>query len=394
LDLDSDGDGCSDAREAGTTTSSTANFAFTGNVGTNGLDNTLETVADNGIYSGTYTYYFSNNSLVNACTDTDSDGIMDVKDLDDDNDGVTDCAEGTTKPFDFSVNALFSNRNVDAAGIAQFSSSQSLPTTQEVGPPAGDANGNISLRLNAGVGPKTSYNLAFSIPTGVMVTSNGLSINGFLTNDEYHEFNTNGVRMMVFDPANELELWNGTAWVAMPANYAGTTIRWRPKVNGTKFYFLIPDVTTFNWTYFNNTASTANGTTINISRACIEQDTDGDGKPNNLDLDSDGDGCADAIEAGSSTTATSTSVYPTGADANNNGLLTTYENSTVGLEGFTNYTSTYDPNALSFNVALCRDFDLDGIVDTDDIDDDNDGILDVVESPSCFFKNNDWNRFR
>ena len=391
LDLDSDGDGCSDAKEAGTTTSTTAAFAFTGTMGTNGLDNTLETVADNGIYTGTYTYYFANNTLVNGCTDTDSDGIFDVKDIDDDNDGVTDCAEGITKPFNFAAPALFTNRNVDEAGIAQFSSYQAIPFSSQLLLPSGDANGNISLQLPAGVGVNTNYNLAFSIPTGVMVSSKGISISGYLTNDEYHEFNAGGVRMMVYDPANELDLWTGTAWIDMPDNFAGTTIRWRPKVNGTNFYFLIPDVTNFSWKYFNNNAVNQNGTTINISRACIEQDTDGDGKPNNLDLDSDADGCADATEAGSSTTATSTTVYPTGADANANGLLTTYENPTVGLEGFNNYTSTYNSNALSLNLALCRDFDNDGILDINDIDDDNDGVLDVVESPSCFFIKNNWN---
>jgi hypothetical protein len=315
---------------------------------------------------------------------------MDVKDLDDDNDGVTDCSEGITKPFNFSAPALFTNRNVDTDGLVQFSSSQILTGAQQLGTPIGDANGNIGVAVNAGVGQQTSYNLAFTLPTGVMVSSKGISVSGYLTIDEYHEFNANGVRMMVFDPANELDLWTGTAWIDMPDNFAGTTIRWKPKTtNVSKFYFLIPEVTNFNWKYFNNTGGSANGTTINISRACIEQDTDDDGIPNNLDLDSDGDGCADAIESGSSTTATSTTVYPTGQDANTNGLLTNYESST--LEGFNNYTSTYDPDALSVNVALCRDFDLDGIIDIDDIDDDNDGILDVVESPACFFKNSDWN---
>jgi hypothetical protein len=119
-------------------------------------------------------------------------------------------------------------------------------------------------------------------------------------------------------------------------------------------------------------------------------DLDNDGKLNHLDLDSDGDGCADAIEAGSSTTATSTSVFPIGADDNNNGLLDNYESTT--LTGFTNYTSTYDPNALSIHISFCRDSDNDGIFDIDDLDDDNDGILDVVESPSCFFLNTDWNQ--
>lgn len=186
----------------------------------------------------------------------------------------------------------------------------------------------------------------------------------------------------VFDPAAELELWSGTAWGPMPANYSGTTIRWRPKANGTKFYFLIENVTLLSWKFFNNNATSANGTTINISRACIEQDTDGDNIPNHLDLDSDGDLCADAIEAGSSVIATSTTVYPTGTDTNTNGLLPNYEST---LEGFINYYSTYDPNALSTNVAFCRDFDGDGLLDINDIDDDNDGTLDVVESPSCFY---------
>ncbi len=389
LDLDADGDGCSDAFEAGTTTNTTADFAFTGTMGANGLDNSLETTTDNGIYTGSYTYYFANSALVNACTDTDGDGIYDVKDIDDDNDGVNDCAEGITKPLNFATPAIFTDRNVDEAGTIQFSSENVLTGTQQLNAPGGDANGNISLAVKAGIGMQTGYNLSFTVPTSIRIGSKGISIGGYLTNDEYHEFNAGGQTMMVYDPANELDLWNGTAWIDMPDNFAGTTIRWRPKVNGTKFYFLIPDVTLFNWKFFNNHATFTNGTTINISRACIEQDTDGDGKVNNLDLDSDGDGCSDATEAGSSTTATSTTVYPTGADANTNGLLNTYENATLAT--FPNYTSTYDPDALSTNLAFCRDFDNDGILDINDVDDDNDGTLDVVESPACFFIKTDWN---
>ena len=51
LDLDSDGDGCSDAYEAKTTTSTTTDFQYASNLsyGTNGFLNTLETTADNGI---------------------------------------------------------------------------------------------------------------------------------------------------------------------------------------------------------------------------------------------------------------------------------------------------------------------------------------------------------
>jgi hypothetical protein len=59
LDLDSDNDGCSDAYEAGATTATTANYVFAGPYGNNGLANSKETIADNGIinYSSTYSDY-------------------------------------------------------------------------------------------------------------------------------------------------------------------------------------------------------------------------------------------------------------------------------------------------------------------------------------------------
>jgi hypothetical protein len=94
LDLDSDADGCSDAFEAGTTSDKTASFAHpTAGVGTNGLLNSLETVADNGIFNGTYTYDNAVDPTEIACTETDGDGVIDIIDLDDDNDGILDANE-------------------------------------------------------------------------------------------------------------------------------------------------------------------------------------------------------------------------------------------------------------------------------------------------------------
>ena len=129
-------------------------------------------------------------------------------------------------------------------------------------------------------------------------------------------------------------------------------------------------------------AATAGGggaTEIYFKDNSCSWDIDNDGKINSLDLDSDGDGCADAIEAGSSTTATSTTTFPTGDDANRNGLLTTYEGTTAGT---VNYTSTYTTYALSNTINACLDTDADGIKNVVDIDDDNDGVLDLVEQ-SC-----------
>jgi hypothetical protein len=97
LDLDSDGDGCSDALEAGTSTSTTANYKFTGGAadfGSNGFYNALEkNNAESNLYKGLYTYYYATNNTLNTCLDSDGDGTNDINDLDDDNDGVLDYLE-------------------------------------------------------------------------------------------------------------------------------------------------------------------------------------------------------------------------------------------------------------------------------------------------------------
>ena len=46
-----------------------------------------------GIYNGYYPYDFAINSTVKACLDSDTDGVPDVSDLDDDNDGILDAIE-------------------------------------------------------------------------------------------------------------------------------------------------------------------------------------------------------------------------------------------------------------------------------------------------------------
>ncbi|MBK8722683.1 MAG: hypothetical protein IPL95_10565 [Saprospiraceae bacterium] len=41
----------------------------------------------------------------------------------------------------------------------------------------------------------------------------------------------------------------------------------------------------------------------------------------------------------------------------------------------------YNAFALSATLNLCKDSDGDGVVDVNDLDDDNDGVLDAIESP-------------
>ena len=80
------------------------------------------------------------------------------------------------------------------------------------------------------------------------------------------------------------------------------------------------------------------------------EDADADGVPNQYDLDSDIDGLADIIEAGAT-------------DVDHNGVIDDDENSPV---------RTY--------TTLVPDFDNDGQPDFLDIDSDQDGLYDLVES--------------
>ena len=98
VDLDSDGDSCPDAIEEGTaalgtTAYSASSFLNATTTGANGFANNLETATESGIYSGTYKYIRAVLSTLNACLDTDGDGVPNLDDIDDDNDGITDLRE-------------------------------------------------------------------------------------------------------------------------------------------------------------------------------------------------------------------------------------------------------------------------------------------------------------
>ncbi len=86
-------------------------------------------------------------------------------------------------------------------------------------------------------------------------------------------------------------------------------------------------------------------------------DSDGDGVFDSLDLDSDGDGISDLLES-------------RGIDADNNGLVDNFID--INADG-------YD-DTLAGMVLIDLDTDADGVADRLDLDSDNDGLSDVIES--------------
>ncbi len=106
--------------------------------------------------------------------------------------------------------------------------------------------------------------------------------------------------------------------------------------------------------------------TLNVAGACTNLDTDGDGIPDYFDKDSDNDGIPDVIEAG-------------GVDANGDGIIDNYCD-TDG-DGFSQNVDANNTGAAGSGVGLgAPDFDGDGVPNSIDLDSDNDGIPDLVES--------------
>jgi alpha-tubulin suppressor-like RCC1 family protein len=364
LDLDSDGDNCSDAKEAGTTTSATINYAHPAPHGTNGFANALETTVDNGVYNGTYTYNVATSNALNGCLDTDNDGVGNLFDLDDDNDGVLDTVEENCSIITTSKTGLIITK----------------PATI-----------NYSYNSNA------ITNLIDGVDNNVYVAH---TPTGTLSNSPWFNFEFPTPKALTY---LEIGHYSGQYLFSLSSTYkiqgSSDNTNWTD-VTGTLTYNNIATATSGGLS--SNNSNIANfesnrtaykyyriygisgaagagwATEIYFKEAYCVTDIDNDGIPNSLDLDSDGDGCSDAKEAGSSTTAISTSLYPTGTDNNRNGLLNNYEGITAGT---ISYTSTYTSYGLNANLNACVDTDSDGVGDLIDLDDDNDGVLDVVECP-------------
>ncbi|CAN1578581.1 Bacterial TSP3 repeat [Spirosomataceae bacterium] len=362
LDLDSDGDGCNDAKESGTATSTTSTAGVVASpYGANGFANSLETTTDNGIYTGTYTYINAMSNTINACLDTDSDGIVDIIDLDDDNDGVLDVKEQsctltsmskTGITVTSSVNWTFQNAPTGLNALVDGTLVQQIYPTD--------------VSLNG----KTIFQ--FNLPSPKLLTlielANNANQTPFIAGGTYKIQGSND---------------GGTTWIDIVASQVvANTAPILATTNSIKFD--MPN-NVYPYLAYRIYGISISGQANWAQEAyfgelvCTEFDTDNDGISNRLDLDSDGDGCNDAKESGTATSTTSTAgvvASPYGTNGFANSLETTTDN---GI-----YTGTYTYiNAMSNTINACLDTDGDGIVDIIDLDDDNDGILDVIEMPSC-----------
>ncbi|SFM14391.1 Ig-like domain-containing protein [Marinobacter zhejiangensis] len=321
LDLDSDNDGLLDLVESGlgaaliaTLDADSDGVIDAGNpFGTNGLSDDVETATD----SATLNY---------TVVDTDGDTVYDFRDLDSDNDGITDVVEsgGSDPDNDGQLGGGDEGGSVDENGI---------PSGGPVSPKNDDGDGEPNYR-----DPDSDND---GIPD---VTEAGGEDQG-----------------------------DGTAGPGDPGN--GGLPGGTPLIPKDSDGDGIPD-------YQDNTDSDGDGTpdTADLDDDndgipdSVEGngavDTDGDGIPDSLDLDSDNDGLLDLVESGLD------AILIGLLDSNSDGVIDV--GNPFGANGLSDDVETSaDSNVLFYTVA---DTDGDAVYDFRDLDSDNDGITDVVES--------------
>ena len=382
IDTDADDDGLLDNTEAGLT--------LTGIYGNNGLDNAYDNGDNyldvNGSFDTTQTDNFpdEDGDVLNAgdvdyrddtfTIDNDGDNISDEADLDDDNDGIVDLIEfGTCS----SNNGILNWDNEYAAGDTVITNGDDPITTN---PSVPNANLTITLSRTSNVNSESNYRINDATTTNSSYNLNQAASSNALSR---HTFNFSapvfGATFTIYDvnqdvatiAADKVQViitkQDGTNYTLIPANYTvgatntylGTNTFQGTGTGASNVVINSIDewITQIQIVYENEgTGSLTDFQNIAIGNIayCTPVDTDGDGVFDFRDLDADNDGIPDNIEAQS----TQGYIPPTG------------NYSLFGID------LAYDTGITPENT------DGDSEPDYLDLDSDNEGAFDIVESGS------------
>jgi len=303
-----------------------------------GCSSTVTTLTLNAVTAGT----------VGGTTDADDfdgDGVNNLCDLDDDNDGVLDTEEYGCTFVRLTPTILgITSSGTAQSGTAQIGTSLGLANDSDFIVNYIDANFNSATNANSLYVDETTPNSVFTITTTsktFLRLTHGASISttdgiDYFTVPNTTQFPFTGTLNTGFidvsTPPNTL----GIQKTGSASGNSGGTLAWEsPNLfNSISFEVSTSDIPLVQSNYF--------------FEICIPQDTDGDGMADYLDLDSDNDGCSDALEAGATTDTTTDYAFPD-IDANNDGLVDAVD---AGNDGMTDYASTYS-DALNDAITNC-----------------------------------------
>ncbi|WP_397363925.1 LamG-like jellyroll fold domain-containing protein [Olleya sp. R77988] len=325
---------------------------------------------------------------INTGTDTDTDGVSNNCDLDDDNDGITDAVEqcGTPAILDWTASQIstnVSNISTTIGGNPVIINAEVVSSTG-TNPSFGGDSYNYSGSVSADAGTALSGNVQLSLYQNSFENKTKVTFN--ITPHDFGDLNlfisdaeiTDFVVYAEDPSATRLATAN---WNVVSYEQNGTTPASAPNpytINGTDISFqgsivaqnddvmrikfdtqtlsqatkIIVETTKLDLTSGDNVE-------FMLTTTCPNIDTDNDNIPDYIDIDSDNDGIPDNVEA----QPTVGYIAPSGngsamTDTNNNGIDDNYG------AGFTSLTDT----------------DNDGTPDYLDLDSDNDGLPDIEEN--------------
>ncbi|WP_052143622.1 T9SS type B sorting domain-containing protein [Wocania ichthyoenteri] len=299
---------------------------------------------------------------VSICPDDiDNDGIIDNLDIDNDNDGILNCTEskGDVILNLSNINSpqlLFQDGSVNST-IATATFTQNNSSGNTTNTLTGTNLGNFTSQVQPANSAESNYSLSFTESINVKFMEN-LSVNHIQTDGEFFIAKILPVNknITLIDPDNHL---------LVDSNFDGIFETGITQISGSEIHFKINPSSTGNipYQFFANqvdgfsfihkltNTTTSSSFSGNLLLTCFKNDNDFDGIKDELDLDSDNDGIPDFIE--------------------NTGELIVFTANDDDLDGL---DDAYDPPMEPI------DTDADGVPDYLDLDSDNDGITDLIET--------------
>ncbi|WP_372755052.1 tandem-95 repeat protein, partial [Mariniflexile sp.] len=328
-------------------------FTYTPSSNFYGIDTFTYTICDNDPTPSCST----TTVLVTVLIDSDDDGLADIHDFDDDNDGILDTVEsaidcdfyptlsfvnpvlisGTTRQvgavYRFSNVTVSGNTNLDCfVTIASSTGTGNVVDNFDVTSTDPVVNARFQPILRANVA-QVNFNFKFVV-SGTTTPFNipqfyatGIDIDG----NETQEYDIVGSNNYAVDSPTNIIITSTTS----STKFKGPSASYVSGANGIDDSVTIVMATVkyqerseMNLNIGSSPTATnarqfaisfdpcfyfiyKNSTKVSEDLFYSDLDTDGDGIPNRLDLDSDNDGCSDALEAGSTTDTTVNYKFPT-----------------------------------------------------------------------------------
>ncbi|UQD57434.1 T9SS type B sorting domain-containing protein [Flavobacterium sp. K5-23] len=303
----------------------------------------------------------------NCPTNMDNDLANDNIDIDNDNDGITNCTESYGNQ-----NINISNLNSGSISVNSYSNSfNGILSNSAVYSPTpfiGQTDGSFITEIPAGKLNSVSYLMSFNKPISIgmeyITTANTTDL---LNADAEYIINSDiDKTITVLNPSDQLLIdtnYDGI-YESGITEYSSFEIRFRlksvvPLAAGTgNFKFQTYLTNSIRITHKNLSDTAPNKSSFKFYAVCLPKDTDGDGIADQLDLDSDNDGIPDTIEAQGTNVIAYTSV-----DLNKDGMSDAFGTGFIPKD-------------------TDNDVSIGGVPDYLDLDSDNDGIYDLVESGS------------